>query len=49
LLLGIPVTKKLKSAYNGIKGLLSKSYKYIKGVSAGGEEFTHKLDQLLQA
>ncbi len=31
-----------------MKGKLTSGYKLLKGVSAGGEEFTHKLDLILQ-
>jgi len=46
---GVPITQKIKNAYNGLKSKVSKGLSYFKGVSAGGEEFTHKLDKLLAA
>jgi hypothetical protein len=46
---GVPITQKIKNAYNGLKSKVSKGLSYFKGVSAGGEEFTNKLDKLLAA
>jgi len=43
----MPVTAKLKGAFKGLKGLVSKGYEKIKGVSPGGEEFTSKLNKML--
>ena len=47
LFFGAPVTQKIKNAYTSLKGAFLKGMKLIKGVSAGGEEFTSKLDKSL--
>lgn len=41
------MTKTVSNAYKGLKGFLSKKLEKYKGVSAGGEEFTHKLDKIM--
>ena len=49
-LLGFQVTDKVKTMFKGLKTSVSKGWtSYFKGVSAGGEEFTSKLDKLLIA
>jgi hypothetical protein len=41
------VTQKLKNSYNYLKGKVKGVSNFMKGVSAGGEEFTLKLDKVL--
>lgn len=43
----MPVTAKLKGAFKGLKGIVSKGYEAFIGVSPGGEEFTSKLNKML--
>eukprot|EP00347_Sterkiella_histriomuscorum_P003699 403363283 len=48
LFFGAPITESLKNKYNGAKSYIGKMWgSYMKGVSAGGEEFTVKLDKII--
>ena len=47
LFFGAPVTQKLKKGISYIKGKAKGFSNYFKGVSAGGEEFTYKLERQL--
>ena len=40
-------SEKIKKGFGFLKGKLQQGFKHFKGVSAGGEEFTSKLDKLL--
>lgn len=42
------MTEKIKRGFSYLKGKISSGLKHLKGVSKGGEEFTHKLDKILQ-
>jgi hypothetical protein len=42
------VTEKIKKGYSYLKGKITSGLKHLKGVSQGGEEFTHKLDKILK-
>lgn len=42
------MTEKIKRGISYLKGKISSGLKHLKGVSKGGEEFTHKLDKILQ-
>jgi hypothetical protein len=47
LFFGAPVTEKIKRGLSYLKGKAKGVSNYFKGVSAGGEEFTYKLDKQL--